>query len=194
MRARSTRSRPKYIFGNFTVGSAIGIEGEKAIEPDTEVDLGKRAGRYGVAQTELEFEYTPTQYFQIEVGPTVSYYNIRGVPGLDDRNIGGINGFEADFRSLFIDRGPTPFAVTVSIEPELHSLDETSGASVSNYGVETKLEADAELIKNRLFLGFQPPLRARDNPRSGRGLIQRIDLRGVVGACISDLPEGRDWS
>lgn len=144
----------KYIFGNFTVGSAIGIEGEKAIEPDTEVDLGKRAGRYGVAQTELEFEYTPTQYFQIEVGPTVSYYNIRGVPGLDDRNMGGINGFEADFRSLFIDRGPTPFAVTVSIEPELHSLDETSGASVSNYGVETKLEADAELIKNRLFLGF----------------------------------------
>ncbi len=144
----------KYIFGNITVGSAIGIEGEKAFEPDTQFDWGKRAGRYGVAQTELEFEYTPTQYFQIEAGPTFSYYNIYSVPGLDNRNMAGINGFEADFRSLLIDRGPTPFAVTLSIEPEWHSLDETSGNAVSNYGLETKLEGDAELIKNRLFLGF----------------------------------------
>jgi hypothetical protein len=62
----------KYIFGNFTVGSATGIEGEKAFEMDSQADFGKRAGRYGVTETELEFEYTPTQYMQIEVGPTVS--------------------------------------------------------------------------------------------------------------------------
>jgi hypothetical protein len=144
----------KYIFGNFTVGSAIGIEGEKAFEPDTQMGFGKRSGRYFASQTELEFEYTPTQYFQIELGPTVSYYNIRNVPGLDDGNMGGINGIEADFRSLIIDRGPSPMAVTLSIEPEWHSRDETSGDAVSNYGVETKIEADAELIKNRLFVGF----------------------------------------
>jgi len=144
----------KYIFGNFTVGSAIGIEGEKAIEPDTQANFGKRGGRYAVTQTELEFEYTPTQFMQIELGPTVSYYNIHGVPGLDDRNTGGVNGFEAEFRFLIIDRGPLPLAVTLSIEPEWHSLDETSGTAVSNYGLETKIEADIELIKNRLFLGF----------------------------------------
>lgn len=144
----------KYIFGNFTVGSATGIEGEKAFEMDSQADFGKRAGRYGVTETELEFEYTPTQYMQIEVGPTVSCYSISGVPGLADRNSCGMNGFEADFRFLLIDRNPSPFAVTLSVEPEWHSLDETSGVAVANYGLETKIEADTELIKNRLFLAF----------------------------------------
>jgi len=145
----------KYIFGNFTVGSAIGIEGEKAFEPDTEIDFGKRGGRYAALESELEFEYTPNQYMQIEAGPTVSYYNIRGVPGLDDRNnMANINGFSGDFRFLLIERNPSPFAVTLSLEPEWHGLDETTGATVSNYGLESKIEADAELIKNRLFLAF----------------------------------------
>ena len=144
----------KYIFGNFTVGSSPGIEGETAFETENEADFGKRFGRYAAGISELEFEYTPTQFMQIEFGPTVSYYNIQSVPGLADRNMGGLNGFEADFRSLLIDRGPTPFAVTLSVEPEFHSLDETSGAQVLNTGLETKIEADAELIKNRLFLAF----------------------------------------
>jgi len=145
----------KYIFGNFTVGSSTGIEGEKAFEPETEANFGKGGGgRYGVSQTTLEYEFTPTQYMQIVLGPTVSYYNIHGVPGLDDRNMGAINGFEAEFRSVLIDRNPSPIAVTLSLEPEFHSRDETSGAKVVNYGLEAKLEADAELIKNRLFWGF----------------------------------------
>ena len=145
----------KYIFGNFTVGSSTGIEGEKAFEPETEANFGKGGGgRYGVSQTTLEYEFTPTQYMQIVLGPTVPYYNIHGVPGLDDRNMGAINGVEAEFRSVWIDRNPSPIAVTLSLEPEFHSRDETSGAKVVNYGLEAKLEADAELIKNRLFWGF----------------------------------------
>lgn len=144
----------KYIFGNFTIGSSTGIEGEKAFEPETQADFGKRSGSYTAAETELELEYTPNQYVQIELGPTVSYYNIHNVPGLDDRNMGSINGFEGDFRSVILDRGPSPFAVTLSVEPEFHSRDETSGAKVVNYGLETRLEADTELVKNRLFLGF----------------------------------------
>lgn len=143
----------KYIFG-FTIGSSTGIEGEKAFEPETQANFGKRGGSYATGASALELELTPTQYMQIELGPIVSYYNIQNVPGLENRNMGNINGFEADFRSVLIDRGPSPLAVTASIEPEWHSLDETSGAAVWNYGLETKIEADAELIKNRLFVGF----------------------------------------
>jgi len=143
----------KYIFGRFTIGSSTGIETEKAFETETRADFGKRGGHYAAGQTALEFEYTPTQYMQIELGPSVSYYNTRNVPGLDDRNVGAVNGFEADLRSVIIDRGPSPVAVTLSVEPEFHSRDETNGAKVVNYGLETRLEADAELIKNRLFLG-----------------------------------------
>jgi hypothetical protein len=143
----------KYIFG-FTIGSSIGIEGEKAFEPDTFANFGKRDGTYTATETELEFEFTPNQFMQIELGPTVSYYNIHNVTDIDDRSMGSVNGFEADFRYLVLDRGLSPFAVTLSAEPEYHSLDETTGQKVVNYGLETRIEADAELIKNRLWLGL----------------------------------------
>jgi hypothetical protein len=143
----------KYIFG-FTVGSAVEAEGEKAIEPDTRANFGKRGGHYAATGTEVEYEFTPNQYMQIELGPTVSYYNIHNVPGLEDRTMGSLNGFVADVRYLVLDRGPSPFAVTLSAEPEWHSRDETTGAKVVNYALEARVEADAELIKNRLFLGF----------------------------------------
>src|SRR5262249_54479709 len=84
----------KYIFGSFTVGSSTGIEGEKAFEPETEANFGKNGGHYAVGQTRLEYEFTPTQYLQIILGPTISYYNIRGVPGLDYPNISALNAFQ----------------------------------------------------------------------------------------------------
>jgi hypothetical protein len=143
----------KYIFGNFTVGSSTDEEGDKAFEPEAQANFRKRGGHYAAAQTALEFEYSPTQFLQIELGPTVSSYDISNVPGLDNRNMIGINGFEAAVRSVILDRGPSPFALTASFEPEFHSLDETSGAKVVNYGLETRLEADAELIENRLYFG-----------------------------------------
>lgn len=171
----------KYIFGNFTIGSSTDAEGEKAFEPETEADFGKRAGHYSAAITELEYEFTPTQFMQIELGPTVSAYDIRNVPGLEDRNMAGINGFEADVRSIILDRGPSPFAVTASFEPEFHSLDETSGAKVVNYGLENRLETDAELIKNRLFFGsnllYEP-----ETTRGDLGAWQNESTWGVSSA------------
>src|SRR6516165_4264634 len=58
----------KYIFG-FTIGSSVGLEGEKAFEPDSVAGLGKRTGTYAASETELEYEFTPNQYMQIELGP-----------------------------------------------------------------------------------------------------------------------------
>jgi hypothetical protein len=171
----------KYIFGNFTVGSSTGIEGEKAFEPETRFDFGKGGGRYGVGQTALEYEYTPTQYLQVILGPTVSYYNIHGVPGFDDRNMAALNGFEAELRSVLIDRNPSPVAVTLAVEPEFHSRDETSGAKVVNYGLEIKLEADAELIKNRLFYGFNI-LYEPETTRADLGIWERESTFGVSSA------------
>ena len=171
----------KYIFGSFTVGSSIDEEGEKAFEPETEADFGKRSGRYAATETELEYEFTPTQYLQIELGPTVSYYNIQNVPGLDNRNLAAINGFEAALRPIIIDRGTSSLAVTGSIEPEFHSRDETSGAKVINYGLETRLEVDIELIKNRLFFGsnllYEP-----ETTRADLGAWEKESTWGVSAA------------
>ena len=171
----------KYIFGNFTVGSSTGIEGEKAFEPETKAAFGKGGGHYAASQTALEYEFTPTQYMQIILGPIVSYYNIHGVPGLDDRNMAAVNGFEAELRSVLIDRNPSPVAVTLSVEPEFHSRDETSGAKVVNYGLEIKLEADAELIKNRLFWGFNL-LYEPETTRADLGQWQNESTFGVSSA------------
>src|SRR5579863_97652 len=55
----------KYIFGDITVGSSTGIEGEKAFEPETGADFGKRGGNYAASLTELEYEYTPNQFVQL---------------------------------------------------------------------------------------------------------------------------------
>jgi hypothetical protein len=144
----------KYLFG-FSIGSGIGLEGERAFEPETFARFGKRQGSYAVTQTALEYEFTPNQYLQIELGPSVSYYNIAQVTGLLDRNGGSVDGFEAALRYLIFDRQPAlPLAVTLAIEPEWHTLDATSGSKVVNYVLETRLEADIELVKNRLFLGL----------------------------------------
>src|SRR5215472_11799266 len=172
----------KYIFGNFTVGSSTGIEGEKAFEPETQANFGKGGrGRYSVGATTLEYEYTPTQYLQIIAGPIVSFYNIHNVPNLDDRNLATVSGFEAEFRSVLIDRGPSPLAVTLSIEPEFHSRDETSGAKVVNYALDVKLEADAELIKNRLFLGFNL-LYEPETTRADLGMWSKESTFGISSA------------
>jgi hypothetical protein len=118
---------------------------------------------------------------QIVFGPIVSYYNIHNVPGLSDRNMGAINGFEAQLRSVIIDRGPSPFAVTLSLEPEFHSRDQTSGAKVVNYGLEAKLEADTELIKNRLFFGFNL-LYEPETTRADLGMWSRESTLGLSSA------------
>ena len=172
----------KYIFGTFTVGSSTGIEGEKAFEPETQANFGKGGGgRYSVGATTLEYEYTPTQYLQVIAGPIVSYYNIHNVPGLDDRNLGTVSGFEAEFRSVLIDRGPSPFAVTLALEPEFHSRDETSGNKVVNYGLEARLEADTELIKNRLFLAFNL-LYEPETTRGDFGIWSKESTFGISSA------------
>lgn len=144
----------KYIFG-FTEGSGVGLEGEREFSPETVARFGKRDGRYTASETKLEYEFTPNQWVQIEFGPLVSYHDIRGVSDLDDAHAGRLSGFFGELRYLAIERtSSSPLAVTVSVEPEWHRIDETGGERVTNFGLETKINADIELVKNRAYLGF----------------------------------------
>ena len=180
----------KYIFGSFTVGSSTGIEGEKAFEPESKANFGKRDGTYAAGQTALELEYTPTQYVQLEFGPILSYYNIQNVADFDNRKVGSLSGFEATLRSVIIDRGASPFAVTLSLEPEFHSRDETGGTKVVNYSLEAKLEADTELIKNRLFLAFNL-LYEPETTRGDLGMWSNKSTFESLRRSLSDHPQCR---
>ena len=144
----------KYIFG-FTTGSGIGLEGEKEFTVDSIGRFGKRDGHYAATETKYEFEFTPTQFIQIEFGALGSTHHIGGVIDLDDRRQVAVSGAFAEFRYLAIERtSNNPLAVTLAVEPTVRLIDETSGARVRNYEFETIVNADLELVKNRLFAGF----------------------------------------
>ena len=143
----------KYIFG-FTEGSGIGLEGEKEFSLEKIARIGKADGRYWASETKLEYEFTPNQYVQFELGPLVSTHVIKNVTDLENRNNLAMSGFFGEVRYLVLERNAySPLAITLSAEPEWHRIDETSGAHVTNLGLELKVNADLELIKNRLFLG-----------------------------------------
>jgi hypothetical protein len=144
----------KYIFG-FTTGSGIGLEGEKEFTVDTIGRFGKRDGRYTATETKYEFEFTPSQFIQIEFGALGSTHDIHGVTGLDDRSQVAFTGGFAEFRYLAIERtSNNPLSVTVAFEPNVRLIDETSGERVHNYEFETTVNADIELMRNRLYAGF----------------------------------------
>jgi hypothetical protein len=144
----------KYIFG-FTTGSGIGLEGEKEFTIDTVGRFGKRDGRYSATETKYEFEFTPTQFIQIEFGALGSTHNINSVTDLDDRRQFAASGAFAELRYLAIERtSSNPLAVTLAVEPTARSIDETSGTRVHNYEFETVVNADLELLRNRLYAGF----------------------------------------
>jgi len=144
----------KYVFG-FTTGSGIGLEGEKEFTVDSIGRFGKRDGHYAASETKYEFEFTPSQFIQIEFGALGSTHNIGGVTDLDDRNQVALAGGFAEFRYLALERtSNNPLAVTLAVEPTVRRIDETSGERVRNFEFETTVNVDLELMRNRLYAGF----------------------------------------
>lgn len=170
----------KYIFG-FSEGSGIGLEGEKEFSIDTVGRFGKRDGRYAATETKFEFEYTPNQYIQLEFGPLAAGHFIRDVTDLDNRNTFQPSGFFGEIRYLLLDRPASPVAVTVSFEPNYRAFDETGGARVTNYEFETKIMADVELVKNRVYaavnLIYEPEI-----TRVADGSWESESTFGITGA------------
>src|ERR1700688_1794859 len=144
----------KYIFG-FTTGSGIGLEGEKEFTVESIGRFGKRDGYYAATETKYEFEFTPSQFIQIEFGALGATHNIGGVAGLDDRSQIALGGAFAEFRYLALERtSNNPLAITLAVEPTVRRIDETGGQQVRNFEFETTVNADLELLRNRLYAGF----------------------------------------
>jgi hypothetical protein len=174
----------KYIFG-FTEGSGIGLEGEKEFSWESVARFGKADGRYWASETKLEYEFTPNQYVQFELGPLVSTHNIKNVTDFENRSQVAFGGFFGEIRYLLLDRGPSsPLAITLSAEPEWRRADETTGQHVTNFELEFKVNADLELIQNRLYLGsnlLYEPETTHDPDHVGAGW-EKESTGGVSGA------------
>ena len=143
----------KYIFG-FAFGSDIGPEGERELELTTNVNFQKRTGSYGELEQEAEFEYNPTDSFQIELGASGVYHGISGVEGFDNFHGANFGGLSSNFRYLLIPRGPgAPVGLQISVEPEWSRVDD-AGKIVTDFEAQTRLIADTELVPDRLYAAF----------------------------------------
>jgi hypothetical protein len=151
--ARADAIDTEHLFG-FTIGTDIGAVGEKEFESDTLSRLGKRSGSYSALSQSLSLEYTAVQNLRLEVSATGVYYDIVGVPGLDDRRQGAFDGLSFDMRYRILDRAHAPFGLMIDAEPHWGRVDEVSGEPVDRYGVDLALVADKELVPNRIVATF----------------------------------------
>ena len=125
----------KYIFG-FTEGSGVGLEGEKEFSAESIARIGKADGRYWASETKLEYEFTPNQYVQFELGPMVSTHVIKDVTDLENRNNLAMSGFFGEMRYLVLERNASsPLAITLSAEPEWHRIDEKIAEAMRRHAV-----------------------------------------------------------
>ncbi|WP_156964415.1 hypothetical protein [Methylocapsa aurea] len=171
----------KYIFG-FTFGSDIGPEGERELELTTKVNFQKRTGSYAALEQEAEFEYNPTDSFQIELGAAGVYHAISGVEGFD--NFHGVNfgGLSANFRYLLIARGPgSPVGLQISVEPEWSRVD-GGGKLVTEFEAQTRIIADTELVPNRLYAAFNLIYTPELEREFGYAKWERASTLGLLGA------------
>jgi hypothetical protein len=144
----------KDLFG-FTTGSDIGSEGEKEISAETTGRFGKRGGTFRAFEHKLEFEFTPTQFMQFELGLLGTSHRIRNVTDFDDRNRSAFEGLSGEVRYLLVGRGPaSPFGLALSFEPTVARIDDTTGERLRRVETEFKLSADTELVPDRVFLAF----------------------------------------
>jgi hypothetical protein len=79
------------------------------------------------------------------------------VTDLDNRNAAAFAGGFAEFRYLALERtSNNPLSVTLAFEPNVRLIDETSGERVHNYEFETTVNANIELLRNRLYVALGP--------------------------------------
>lgn len=179
----------EHIFG-FTTGTDIGEVGEKEVEVGSRLRRGKRDGSYTAGSNQIEFVYTPFRNFHFGVGASLGYHNITNVTGLDDRNQLTFEGtsFEAKFR--LIERELSGIGLTFIVEPEWGRINETSGERVSKFGIEFKLAADVELVKERIYAAFNLLYEPEREREIATGEVEKESTLGLSAALSFQAAKG----
>jgi hypothetical protein len=149
----------EHIYG-FMIGSDVGDAGEREFQATTTGLFSKQAGTYQAYGQQLELEFVPVKNFRVEIGTTLSAYDIAAVPGFVDRTLAGWQGAALDLRYRFLDRETALFGLTLALETHGNRIDETTASREQNYGTELTLAMERDLIPGlavaTLNLGYQP--------------------------------------
>lgn len=144
----------EHIFG-FTEGAYIGESGEKEIE-NTAVESFGKTRAYSFFENETAFRYVvPDTSLRFSAGALVDGYAIQDEPGIAERTGFGLEGLTAEVRWQPLTRSESlPLDLTLSLSPQWRTVDDSTGAEVSAYSAQAAILADAALVPDKFFLGF----------------------------------------
>jgi len=138
----------------FTIGTDVGNAGEREFQSQTNGSFSKAAGTYRAVGEQVELEFVPIDNFRVEIGGLFSWYDINGVPGLEDRTQFNWQGASLDLRYRVLDRRTSPFGLTFVLETQARRIDELTGALTQNYATELTVAIERELVPDRAVAAF----------------------------------------
>jgi hypothetical protein len=149
----------EHLFG-FMIGSDVGAAGEREFQSQGTGRFSRDGGSYRALDQEFELEWVPAKNFRVELGSAFALDRIAGVPGLTDVSQLAWQGASLDLRYQFLDRDTAPVGLTVAVETHADRIDESTAATVRNYGTGWTLAMDRELVPKfmvaALNLSYQP--------------------------------------
>jgi hypothetical protein len=143
----------EHLFG-FTQGTDIGAKGDKELELESFGAFGRGAGAYSAVAAGAEGKFTIFDNFRVSPGIGVAYHNVRGVPGLDDRQGPNFEGASLEMKFRLLDRRQAGIGVTVGVTPGWARVDGASGEPVASKGVGLLFSTDYELVPGWLLSAF----------------------------------------
>ena len=99
--AKIEEADTEHMFG-FTEGSEIGEKGETEFMSETTGHFGKFGASYSQIASMIEAKYTLTDRFRVSGAATLAYYDVSGVPGMDDRRQASVQSISFSARYRFI--------------------------------------------------------------------------------------------
>jgi hypothetical protein len=183
----------EHIFA-FMIGSDIGQVGEREVQSETTGRFGRAGGRFHTGEQEFEMELVPARDLRIELGSSVSAYDLAGIPGVADRRGFAWQGASIDIRYRFLDRESAPVGMTLAFGGDVSRFDEGSALRVTGLGAGLTLAFDREVspgVIGALNLLYQPEwTRFTDTGRVDRDAVIGASLGMMAQVCAGVLLGG----
>ncbi len=175
------------LFG-FTEGADTGEKGERDILLDTVGRFGKRkagpgSSRYGVANTKLSYQYDPIENFSVELGLFGDARRVRNIADLDDKSFATFDGIGVELKYQFLKGSKDqPFGLAIETRPRFVRTLPVEGTGANILDVETLLQADLQIVPDRLWLGANLGFEGAAGRLRGSGLGDRSSIMTVSNA------------
>lgn len=172
----------EHLFG-FTEGSDIGAPPEKELESETTARLAKRGGTFRAIDSALVLKVPLSDRFRLAPGLAFAGYTMRGVPGLDDREVAALSGGFIETRARLLTREEAPFGLTLNTVIGASRLDATTGLGARGVSVEAGLLMDREIVPGEVVAGLNVVYalgRSRIDGIAGDQQASNLEVSGAV--------------